>query len=197
MDKKTINTYNQLAIEYDLETADFWQRFPRDFFDKFAGLVGKKILDVGSGPGRDALILKEKGLEVVCLDASEEMVKICSEKGLKAIVGDFNNLPFPDGSFDGVWSYTSLLHIPKSEIQIPIQEIKRVLKSGGLFGLGLIEGEGEVYKETAGVNMPRLFSFYKEEEVKELLKRNGFELLFFQTFKPGSKNYLNFIARKK
>ncbi len=197
MDKKTINTYNQLAIEYDLETADFWQRFPRDFFDKFAGLVGKKILDVGSGPGRDALILKEKGLEVVCLDASEEMVKICSEKGLKAIVGDFNNLPFPDGSFDGVWSYTSLLHIPKSEIQIPIQEIKRVLKSGGLFGLGLIEGEGEVYKETAGVNMPRLFSFYKEEEIKELLKRNGFELLFFQTFKPGNKNYLNFIAKKK
>ena len=167
MDKKTINTYNQLAIEYDLETADFWQRFPRDFFDKFAGLVGKKILDVGSGPGRDALILKEKGLEVVCLDASEEMVKICSEKGLKAIVGDFNNLPFPDGSFDGVWSYTALLHIPKSEIQIPIQEIKRVLKKNGLFGLGLIEGEGEIYKETAGVNMPRLFSFYKEEEVKE------------------------------
>jgi ubiquinone/menaquinone biosynthesis C-methylase UbiE len=197
MDKKTINTYNQLAIEYDLETADFWQRFPRDFFDKFAGLVGKKILDVGSGPGRDALILKEKGLEVVCLDASEEMVKICSEKGLKAIVGDFNNLPFPDGSFDGVWSYTALLHVPKSEIQIPIQEIKRALKKNGLFGLGLIEGEGEIYKETAGVNMPRLFSFYKEEEIKELLKRNGFELLFFQTFKPGNKNYLNFIARKK
>jgi ubiquinone/menaquinone biosynthesis C-methylase UbiE len=196
MDKKTIDTYNQLAIEYDLETTDFWQRFPRDFFDKFAGLVVKKILDVGSGPGRDALILKEKGLEVTCLDASEEMVKICSEKGLQAIVGDFNNLPFPDNSFDGVWSYTALLHIPKSEIQIPIQEIKRVLKSGGLFGLGLIEGEGEIYKETAGVNLPRLFSFYKEEEIKNLLKENGFELLFFQTFKPGSKNYLNFIFKK-
>ena len=124
------------------------------------------------------------------------MIKICSEKGLSAIVGDFNNLPFPDQSFDGVWSYTALLHIPKSEIENPIREIKRVLKSGGLFGLGLIEGEGEIYKETAGVNMPRLFSFYKGDEVKELLKRNGFELLFFQTFKPGSKNYLNFIFKK-
>jgi ubiquinone/menaquinone biosynthesis C-methylase UbiE len=197
MDKQTIDTYNKLATEYDLETADFWQRFPHSFFDKFIELSGKKILDVGSGPGRDALILKEKGLEITCLDASEEMIKICSAKGLQAIVGDFNNLSFSDEFFDGVWSYTALLHVPKSEIHIPIQEIKRVLKKDGVFGLGLIEGEGEMYKETAGVNLPRLFSFYKKEETKELLERNGFELLFFQTFKPGSKNYLNFIARKK
>jgi ubiquinone/menaquinone biosynthesis C-methylase UbiE len=196
MDKQTIDTYNKLAIEYDLETADFWERFPRTFFDKFVELVGKKILDVGSGPGRDALILKEKGLEVICLDASEEMVKICSEKGLSAIVGDFNNLPFPDNSFDGVWAYTSLLHISKSEIYKPITEIKRVLKNGGLFGLGLIEGEGEIYKETAGVNMPRLFSFYQEEEIKNLLKENGFEIIYFQIFKPNTKNYLNFISKK-
>ena len=61
MDEKTIKTYNQMAKEYEDETVDFWKRFPRTFFDKFAELVKGKVLDVGSGPGRDGLLLKERG----------------------------------------------------------------------------------------------------------------------------------------
>src|SRR3989344_3337954 len=99
MDPKTIATYNKLAKEYDEETADFWDKFPQDSFDEFTKLVKGKDLDVGSGPGRDGLILQKKGLEVVCLDASEAMVKISSKKGLKSVLGDFNDLPFVDESF--------------------------------------------------------------------------------------------------
>jgi len=94
MDEKTIETYNQMAKEYDSETADFWERFPRTFFDKFARLVHGKVLDVGSGTGRDGALLEQKGLEVTCLDASEAMVKLCNEKGLEAVLGDFTSLPF-------------------------------------------------------------------------------------------------------
>ena len=196
MDKKTIQTYNLMAKEYDEETIDFWERFPRTFFDKFAELVKGKVLDIGSGLGRDGLLLKQRDLEVVCLDASGAMIKLCTEKGLEAIVGDFNDLPFDDGSFDGVWAYTSLLHVKKSEVKKPIDEIKRVLKSKGIFGLGLIEGETEEYKESSGVNMPRWFSFYTKAEIENLLKNNGFKIVYFESFKPRSKNYLNFIARK-
>ncbi|MFA6338752.1 MAG: class I SAM-dependent methyltransferase [Candidatus Paceibacterota bacterium] len=195
MDAKTIKTYNQTAKEYDDETIDFWDRFPKIFFDKFAELVKGKVLDVGSGPGRDGLILKQKGLEVVCLDASEVMVKFCEEKGLKAVLGDFNDLPFENDSFDGVWAYTSLLHIPKAEISQPIEEIKRVLKDGGIFGIGMIEGETEGYRESSGINMPRWFSFYTKLEIEELFQKHGFEIVYFNQFKPGSKNYLNFIAK--
>lgn len=196
MDQKTIQTYNLIAKEYDEETIDFWEKFPRTFFDKFAELVKGKVLDVGSGPGRDGLLLQERGLEVICLDASEAMVKLCVGKGLEAVIGDFNNLPFADENFAGVWAYTSLLHIKKADVQKPLEEIKRVLKAKGIFGLGLIEGETEEYKESSGVNMPRWFSFYTKEEVKNLLKNNGFEVFYFESFKPRSKNYLNFIARK-
>lgn len=196
MDQKTINTYNILAKEYDDETADFWDKFPQNFFNKFIELVQGRVLDVGSGPGRDGLILQKKGLDVVCLDASEAMIKISSEKGLESILGDFNDLPFIDESFGGVWAYTSLLHVPKSEIQKPLNEIYRVLKVDGILGLGLIEGEFEGYRESSGVDMPRWFSFYTKKEIEELLKNNGFEIIYFDIFKPGSRNYLNFIARK-
>jgi len=196
MDQKTIQTYNQMAKEYDDETIDFWQRFPRTFFDKFAELVQGKILDVGSGPGRAGLLLKEKGLEVICLDASEAMVKLCEEKGLQSMVGDFISMPFDGNSFDGAWAYTSLLHIPKTDVSKAFNEIRRTLKDDGILGLGLIEGEKEEYRESSGVNMPRWFSFYTKEEVETLLEKHNFKVLYFEQFKPRSKNYLNFIAQK-
>ena len=111
--------------------------------------------------------------------------------------GDFNKLPFENETFDAVWAYTSLLHVPKAEVDKPIDEIKRVLKDKGILGLGLIEGDTEEYKESSGVNMPRWFSFYKKDEIESILKNHGFEQLYFEEFKPGSKNYLNFIYRKK
>ncbi len=185
-----------MAREYDDETTDFWQRFPRTFLDKFAELVQGKILNVGSGPGRDGLLLKEKGLKVICLDASEVMVKLCEEKGLQSVVGNFLSMPFEDNTFDGAWAYTSLLHIPKADVSKAFNEIKRVLKDDGIIGLGLIEGEEEGYRESSGVSMPRWFSFYTKEEIEKLLEEHNFKVLYFEEFKPGSKNYLNFIAKK-
>lgn len=196
MDQKTIDTYNQMSREYDDETKVFWERFPRTFFDRFAELSKGKVLDVGSGPGRDALLLKERGQEVVCLDASSAMVGMCQAKGLEAVLADFKSLPFGDGSFGGVWAYTSLIHVPKTEAVQAVLEIHRVLKDDGIFGLGLIEGETEGYRESSGVNKPRWFSFYTKPEVEELLQKNGFKIIYFEEFKPNSKNYLNFIAQK-
>jgi ubiquinone/menaquinone biosynthesis C-methylase UbiE len=197
MDIKTINTYNKMAKEYDEETVDFWDRFPRSILDTFVNLVSGKILDIGSGPGRDGLLLKNSGFDVICLDASTEMVKIAKERGLVSIEGDFLNLPFENGSFGGVWSYTSLLHIPKSEIESAFKEISRVLNTGGVLGLGLIEGEEELYRESSGMNMERWFSFYTKEEIRNLFLKFEFEEVFFQEFRPNNKNYLNFIAIKK
>lgn len=196
MDKTTIDAYNKMAKEYDEETTDFWERFPVSFIDKFISLVEGKVLDVGSGPGRDGLLLKEKGLDVTCIDASSEMVRISTLKGLDSMVGDFLDLPFENSSFDAVWAYTSLLHVPKASIGKALSEIRRVLKSQGVFGLGLIEGEQEAYKESSGMNMPRLFCFYTKEEIERLLKEQGFDIVHFETFKPGSKNYLNYISKK-
>ncbi len=196
MDQKTIETYNQMAQEYDDETIGFWETFPRTFLDHFIALSGTKVLDIGSGPGRDGLLLQEAGKEVVCLDASEEMVKLSSGKGLASVVGDFMNLPFPDASFDSAWAYTSLLHVPKTDVDIALAEVARVLSKGGVFGLGLIEGDEELYRESSGVALPRWFSFYTREEIETLLQNHGFGNLYFESFKPKSKNYLNFIFRK-
>jgi ubiquinone/menaquinone biosynthesis C-methylase UbiE len=163
MDQQTIDTYNKMAKGYDDETVDFWEQFPRTFVDKFIELSGKKIVDVGSGPGRDGLLLQQVGKEVVCVDASEAMIKLSAERGLQSVLAGFDNLPFENESFDGVWSYTALLHIQKKSVEVPLKEISRVLKPYGIFALGLIEGDSEEYKESSGVDMPRWFSFYQKK----------------------------------
>ncbi|MES3004823.1 MAG: class I SAM-dependent methyltransferase [Patescibacteria group bacterium] len=196
MDLLTIRTYNELAEEYDKETTGFWEHFPHRVFDKFIAETKGKVLDVGSGPGRDGLVLKNAGLDVVCLDASKSMIELSEAKGLKSVLGDFDKLPFSSRSFDGVWAYTSLLHTPKSKIKEPLMEINRVLKKNGIFGLGLIEGETELYRESSGVGKPRWFSFYKKEEIEVLLLYAGFEVIYYEDFQVNTKKYLNFICRK-
>ena len=61
MDQQTINTYNELAIQYDQETIGFWQ-LPETtgFVGLFSEQITGKILNLGSGPGRDAELLRDK-----------------------------------------------------------------------------------------------------------------------------------------
>lgn len=188
-----------MSVEYDKETRNFWSDFPDTVITKFAEYLGQdnKVLDLGSGPGRDGLLLKKKGLDIICLDASSEMVKLCKQKGLNAVEGDLLTIPFEDNSFNGVWSYTSLLHIKRNQIQDAIREIKRVLSPNGIIGIGLIEGTGELYRESLGVNMPRWFAFYIKKELEKIFNENDLEILYFEEFKPRSKTYLNYILKNK
>ena len=166
---KTILTYDKYHQIYDDETIEFWANFPKKILERFAKqLLGNKILDLGSGPGRDATLLRDMGLAVVCLDASSEMVKRTRDLGFVSIKRDMRNLDFPKCSFDGVWAFTSLLHITKIEMEKVLKTIHEVLKPGGVFLIGMIEGEfeGEVERES----MPgtkRFFRFYSGGELKK------------------------------
>lgn len=199
MDKLTVQAYDAQAEKYDRETTDFWRKFPNQFIKLFADSIDQKgkVIDIGSGPGRDAELLRTAGLEVTCLDASKSMVKLTKKKGFFSIQSDLLTLPFPESTFDGAWAYTSLLHVRKAEIIKAIQEIHRVLKPYGILGLGLIEGMDELYKISTKVTLPRLFSYYSIKEIRDLLTESHFSIFYEQVIKPGSHNYLHFLARKQ
>ncbi|MEK7632858.1 MAG: class I SAM-dependent methyltransferase [Patescibacteria group bacterium] len=196
MDIQTIATYNALAQAYDNETVDFWARFPADFVDEFAGRVSGKVLNVGSGPGRDSVLLRNREIDVTCFDASEAMIALTQAQGFRSVLGDFESMLFADGEFGGVWAYTSLLHMPKFRIDVAMNEIRRVLKDGGVFAIGMREGDFDGYRPSSEIDAPRWFSFYSKTELEEILVRNGFEIVHFAEYTPGTKNYLNFIVQK-
>ena len=156
---------------------------------------GGKILDVGSGTGNHALFFKQKGFDVLCLDISDSMLEKCREKGLDTIKMDIENITLPAKSFDVVWAYTSLLHVPKSNMSNILATLHSLIKDNGLFCISLKEGstEGFVPFEKGG---KRWFSLYNDDEIRKLLSSN-FEILKKYRVPISGKTFLDYLCRKK
>lgn len=199
MDPLTIKAYDEQALEYDRETAGFWDDFPAEFIQSFTSSLMRpaRVLNVGSGPGRDGALLFAAGLNVICLDGSRKMVSMSKERGLWSVQGDFLHLPFADGNFDGGWAYTALLHVKKSDFPRALAELARVLKPSGTLALGMIKGTGEGYLESMKVSLPRWFAYYDIDELARHLTAVGLIVKTAEEFKPGHRyTYLNILAEK-
>jgi SAM-dependent methyltransferase len=197
-DAQTIAAYEKHAHLYDEWVIKFWENFPREFIVEFASkLPGKRILNLGSGSGRDALLLREQGLEIICIDASKKMVAITSALGFESICTTFADFDYPNQSFDGVWAYTSLIHIPKTEARKVIEKIHSTLKTDGKFVFGAIKGKtaGMIERETMP-GYPQYLKKYERNELKQLIKPHGFDFLHEQDYQSGSIISLNQIYKK-
>jgi SAM-dependent methyltransferase len=104
---------------------------PREMaFEAVAEVQPGRVLEVGPGPGElSERIERELGADVVALDISERMVELTRARGVEAIVGDVQQLPFPDGAFDCAVAAWMLYHVP--DVVRGIAELARVLRPGG------------------------------------------------------------------
>jgi ubiquinone/menaquinone biosynthesis C-methylase UbiE len=101
----------------------------------FSKYTGKKVLEIGCGIGIDALEWKLAGNTYVGLDYNFPSVQITRGRFEDAgcdgefTNGDAENLPFPDKSFDIIYSFGVLHHTPGTEKAI--NEVHRCLRPGG------------------------------------------------------------------
>jgi len=104
---------------------------PRELtFQAVAEVAPERVLEVGPGPGElSARIQAELGADVVAVDISERMVELAKVRGVHAIVGDVQELPFADGPFDCAIAAWMLYHVP--DVARGIAELARVLRPGG------------------------------------------------------------------
>ena len=110
------------------------QPFMRELIG-FERYPGSRLLEVGCGLGTDLLQFAKGGATAVGIDLSSQSIALADRHfrvfGIQASFtrGDAENLPFPDGSFDVVYSFGVLHHVP--DTQRAIDECYRVLKPGG------------------------------------------------------------------
>ncbi|MBI2632126.1 class I SAM-dependent methyltransferase [Candidatus Pacearchaeota archaeon] len=203
--QNNIMAYNKYPNQFNIKFGEYFSRYGRAFAKNFSGILpdGARVLSLGSGPGHAEKYFQDKGFRVICVDNSTEMIKICEHKGLEGRTMDMEEIDkiFEAEIFDGLWAHTSLLHIRKKNVPRMIGKIAQVLKKGGLFALGLIDGNNEDYDyhpDYPGVK--RWFSYFRDEEIVELCKTH-FDPVYSrrEETKGKRRNYifLKYILRKK
>jgi SAM-dependent methyltransferase len=193
--------YDRQASDRDAADIAGWKIKERADFLSMLQKEGKhSLLEVGSGPGRDGLFFLENGLKVTCIDLSPENINLCRKKGLTAYVMDMNNMFFPDNSFDAAYSLNSLLHLSKVELPGVLKDIHYILRSGGLFYMGVYGGNDfEGFRENDVTVPPRFFSYYTDDHILEVVGEI-FDILDFrrvQYREDASHHFQSLFLKKK
>lgn len=154
----------------------------REAFTALLPNVPATVLDLGCGPGHDAVRMREKSIRVVGLDESWGMLTAARKRApdLELVQADFlEGLPFRSESLTGIWACSSLLHVPRTTFEPVLHDIRRVSQSGAVFFISMMVGVGEevrVEKRPFG-DMTRFFSYYESDEVVQALRSASFSVL--------------------
>lgn len=96
---------------------------------------GKRVLEIGAGVGTDARHIISRGgiytginIDVASTEMTRNALQVFGLAG-KVLQRDATKMDFPDESFDAVYSFGVLLHIP--QVERAVAEIARVLRPGG------------------------------------------------------------------
>lgn len=195
--EETKKAYNSSPNYFNNKFSHHFELYVKDKANSFLKLIkGENILDMGAGPGTHALYFKNKGFNVLCIDNSEEMIKLCKEKGLNAQLIDIENINFEDCTFDGIWAYASLLHLHKDKINNVLHEIKKMLVPSGIFGLSMKEGKKDGFEEKGEyAEGKRWFSYYEEKELKEILEKD-FKIIKISRTIGNNSVFMHFLLEK-
>ena len=142
---------------------------------------GQKVLDVATGSGNTAISAARRFSMATGIDYVPELIEHARERaqaeGLDVTfdVGDAENLPYPDSSFDVVLSTVGVMFTPDQEKAA--KELLRVCKPGGKIGLAnwvpdgyvgnMLRTVGKHVPPPAGVKPPPLWG--TEDRLRELL----------------------------
>lgn len=131
-------------------------------------------IEIGVGSGRFAAPL---GVQVG-LDPSPAMLAHAAARGIEAVEGVAENLPFAAGSFDHALVVTTICFVDSPARMLT--EARRVLKPGGRLVIGFIDRESTLGQDYLVHQAENVFyreaTFYSADEVARLLPEAGFAI---------------------
>lgn len=107
----------------------------RDLFAKLGTTRKGKLLEIGCGIGIDTVMLSKLGFRTTAVDLTSSALGVAQKRnrayqlGIQYGQSNAEELPFPQGCFDLVYSFGVIHHTPRMDKAV--QEIHRVLKTGG------------------------------------------------------------------
>ncbi len=173
-DQQTLGVYDAKIEDYKALTAAQPGLALKQFIAALPS--GGHALDLGCGPGFAAAEMAKAGLQATATDASPEMAKAAGQyPGVTSRCETFADLPRKP-TYHGIYANFSLLHGRKADFPGYIAACKTALFPDGVLHLGLKLGEGEE-RDAIG----RFYSYYSEDELKDVLAKNGFTVTWQKT----------------
>lgn len=174
--------YDAVAKEYSEKFCGEHEKKPQDreilyrFSQEIAGQ--KPIWDFGCGPGQTTQYLRNLGVDIFGLDASEKLIKEANKihPNITFRKGDILNLEFENESIAGIVSFYAIVHFSQTQVEKAFSEIFRVLQPGGAFLFTFHIGEGAIHLDRfldKDVNID--FMFFKTDFIFRCLEDIGFK----------------------
>lgn len=201
--RDTLKTYDKISRDY--ADINYQPEFWFDEFEIFKKMLpGNKILDIGCGTGRDAILFTMRGYDYLGIDASTGMLKVAKTKApnAKFMKADFYSLNGKFKNFDGFWAAASILHVPKNKVKSVLKSFRKTIKDNGAGFISLKPKlnslDEQILPDKRYKNSMRFFAYYTKPEFKKLLNESGFRVIK-ATEKlelPDNKNWLCFFLKR-
>jgi len=170
-DAKTIAFYDTAAERY-ANLTDTGR--PNENLLAFMALLpaGGFVLDIGCGPARASVQMRDAGFRPDPVDASTGMIELANKThDIGAHLATFDDIDMVD-VYDGVWANFSLLHAAHEDLPRYLSAIAKSLRSKGIFHIAMKVGTG-VERD----KIDRLYSYVSVPELRGLLNDAGFDVL--------------------
>lgn len=191
-DDATLAAYQSRAQEYVHCTPGPYPELTA-FLDRFAGLAGQgPVLEIGSGPGRDADYLEGRGVQVIRTDATPAFVDLLRDAGHDARLLDARTDPL-GGPYQAIFANAVLLHLSRDQFEDLLRRARGAAAPRGVLAFTLKEGDGEAWSEHK-LGVPRHFTYWREPAVRAALARAGWPEVSIEHV-AGRENWLYVFAR--
>jgi SAM-dependent methyltransferase len=170
-DDATLAAYESRVQEYLRGSPWPWPELIA-FLDRFASLASPgPVLEIGSGPGRDADYLESRGVRVIRTDATPAFVSLLRDAGHDARLLDARTDPL-GGPYQGILANAVLLHLNRDQFEDLLRRARAATAPNGVLAFTLKEGDGAAWTEQK-LGLPRHFTYWREPAVRAALHCAG------------------------
>ena len=205
-DWDTVHSYDAAAAEYAAEAAVMPQWVATEIGAFVSELDGSgRILEIGSGGGRDASEFEKQGINVRCTDISRGFVNLLRERGFEAdllnpLTDDLADPKRPDALYDGVWACASLIHVAREDFATVLRRVAEATRTGGPLHVSVRDGDGESVCTHGSAATPRRYfeTYWREPALRSAVTASGWSVSEILSYfgRPGD-HWLSVRATKE
>ncbi len=193
---ETLRVYEQRVDRYSAASGSAVSDEVRRLLDAVIARLGPggHVLEVGTGPGREAAYLEERLLRVDRTDATAAFVARLRAHGHQARLLDVRDGDL-GGPFDAVLANAVLLHLDRGQARLALAACRRAVRPGGLFALTLKDGDGESWSD-AKLGAPRWFVYWRKDALRDLLSAVGWHVLDLRKVQGRTEPWLHVLCER-